>query len=336
MRNLIIVLALLFLVNIKASTDASVTKADSFWPETSYHGFINVSSPTGKIFYWYFPSRDSVETDPWVLWLTGGPGCSSEIAILTENGPFSLKDDETLVTNPYSWNSKANLIFIDNPLGTGLSYPNSLEDIPTTEYQIANDVYQFLTKLQKLYPHFNGDKAFYLTGESYAGHYLPNIANFLVEKQDKSINLKGVAIGNGMVTPKIQYMSILPFSINNGLISNPFDINLCNKFFPRCKNFFEENSRDAIPYCNQILDFIQCPRSQTSNNSNCTKNFNTYNIDIQCEVKPLCYDFSRVKRFMNSDRVKKALEEKYMDREFKICESNVQMALMKDMLIDAG
>jgi carboxypeptidase C (cathepsin A) len=155
------------------------TGKSDYWPEASYHGYMDVDTPDGSMFYWYFPSRGNPETDPWALWLTGGPGCSSEIALFRENGPFHI-DEKTLKlsTNEFSWNSRANLIFIDSPLGAGLSIPDSLKDFPRTETQIARNIYTFLTKFQDHFPLFVG-KNFYLTGESYAGHYLPNLASYL-------------------------------------------------------------------------------------------------------------------------------------------------------------
>ena len=66
------------------------------------------------IFYWMFNSRqESAATDPLVLWLTGGPGCASEVALFFENGPFVFEEDGSLKSNPYSWNNISNLLFVD-------------------------------------------------------------------------------------------------------------------------------------------------------------------------------------------------------------------------------
>jgi cathepsin A (carboxypeptidase C) len=48
-----------------------------------------------------------------VIWLTGGPGCASELAVFYENGPFTINDDLTLKKNPDSWNNQANVLYID-------------------------------------------------------------------------------------------------------------------------------------------------------------------------------------------------------------------------------
>jgi len=55
------------------------------------------------MFYFFFESRDSPKDDPVVIWLTGGPGCGSELALFYENGPFHIADDLSLVWNQYGW-----------------------------------------------------------------------------------------------------------------------------------------------------------------------------------------------------------------------------------------
>ena len=60
-----------------------------------------------------FESQNNPVTDPVVLWLTGGPGCSSELALFQENGPYKLDSHNNIVLNPYSWNKKVRLFPIE-------------------------------------------------------------------------------------------------------------------------------------------------------------------------------------------------------------------------------
>lgn len=82
-------------------------------------------------FFWFFPSRSDPDKDPLVIWLTGGPGCSSELAIFMENGPMSIIDGEA-VKEDISWNNNANLLYVDQPIGTGYSH-GSIFNLPHNE-----------------------------------------------------------------------------------------------------------------------------------------------------------------------------------------------------------
>jgi hypothetical protein len=74
-------------------------------------------------FYWFFESRKDPKNAPFVLWLGGGPGFSSIISALFENGPCSVQSDSnSTVLNPSSWNNEVNIIYIDSPAMTGYSY----------------------------------------------------------------------------------------------------------------------------------------------------------------------------------------------------------------------
>jgi len=65
------------------------------------------------MFYWLINARSAAETAPLVIWLTGGPGCASEVALFYENGPFTINEDMSLKGNAYSWNEVANLLYVD-------------------------------------------------------------------------------------------------------------------------------------------------------------------------------------------------------------------------------
>ena len=89
-------------------------------PVKQYSGYFSLTTGAKHYFYWFFESRNDPAHDPVVLWMTGGPGCSSEVALFGENGPCSVSADGShTVTNPYSWNSNASILYIDQPAGTG-------------------------------------------------------------------------------------------------------------------------------------------------------------------------------------------------------------------------
>lgn len=103
--------------------------------------------------------------------MTGGPGCSSELALFYENGPYlapPAKNVTNLQLNPNSWNSFANLLYIDQPVGTGFSYADVNADYVHNETQVAFDLYWFLIEFYALHPQYS-KLPLYIFGESYAG-----------------------------------------------------------------------------------------------------------------------------------------------------------------------
>lgn len=80
------------------------------------------AGPNKSFHYMFFESQNKPKFDPLLLWLNGGPGCSSMLGAWTENGPFSFKENSTeLYLNPYSWNRNASVLYIESPGGVGYS-----------------------------------------------------------------------------------------------------------------------------------------------------------------------------------------------------------------------
>ena len=193
----------LFATTAYANTNADDTTGIFGNAEQWKTGTVSIDTHDDDIFYWMFQSRESFETDPLVLWLTGGPGCASEVALFYENGPYQFNEDSTLKSNPYSWNAVSNLLYVDQPIGTGFS-KGGVHDA-RSETEVAEDMAQMLRGFLVQNPEFEG-RDFYITGESYAGHYVPAISHYLVnEASDVNLNLKGIAIGNGLTDPYEQY-----------------------------------------------------------------------------------------------------------------------------------
>lgn len=182
----------------------------------------------GSLFFWHVAAQFVVDEPKTIIWLNGGPGCSSFDGALMEIGPYRLKDEDTLEDNPGSWNKFSDLLFIDQPVGTGLS------TIDTDSYvgdlqEMAEDILTFLDKYFGIFPE-KLHSQLYIAGESYAGQYIPYISkaildrNKLVAQSAKKppfyYNLKGVMIGNGWIDPVQQYLAYLPFSYEHGLLES--------------------------------------------------------------------------------------------------------------------
>ncbi|KAF4669874.1 hypothetical protein FOZ61_002777 [Perkinsus olseni] len=149
-----------------------------------------------KLFYWLFESRQAPDKSPLVIFFQGGPGASSMYSVTSGNGgPCILNDAGTDTTiNKYSFNSFANVMYIDQPALVGFSEGTP----PTNSIDAAKSTLVALEKFFSENPKYNTEV--FLVGQSYAGHYIPAMAQEMYAQKSK-INLKGVAIGNGLVIP---------------------------------------------------------------------------------------------------------------------------------------
>jgi cathepsin A (carboxypeptidase C) len=131
------------LIAIATSSKLNLRDDDVFLDEDYKAGLIPLTDGD-DMFYWLFRSKGNPDTDPLVMWLTGGPGCASEVALFFENGPYTINDDLSLKKNDYSWNKISNLLYIDQPIGTGFSKAAKITHLDKTEEAIAAGVELFL------------------------------------------------------------------------------------------------------------------------------------------------------------------------------------------------
>ncbi|OUZ99791.1 Peptidase S10 [Macleaya cordata] len=217
-----------------------------------YSGYVTVDAAKGRaLFYYFVESPQNSSTKPLVLWLNGGPGCSSfGNGAMMELGPFRVKSDgETLYLNKYAWNNVANIIFLESPAGVGFSYSNTTSDYKLSgDKTTAIDSYTFLINWLERFPEYK-TRDFYLAGESYAGHYVPQLAQFILHNNKITnqtvINLQGIAIGNAWIDFEMGLKGTYDFFWTHALISDETNegINL------NC-NFTTPNTSDA---CDKFL-----------------------------------------------------------------------------------
>ncbi|KAF0720362.1 Aste57867_373 [Aphanomyces stellatus] len=182
-----------------------------------YAGRLPLPSNGQNMFYWLVESESDPSTDPLVLWLNGGPGCSSLIGFFTELGPFIVQSDLTVKRNPYAWNRKANIVFLESPAGVGFSQPAS-NATEYTDVATAARAAEFLAQFLELYPSYK-NRDVYITGESYAGMYIPFLVDRLLTTPVTGLNLKGFAIGNPYTDAKIDGGSYIDYYYSHGLSS---------------------------------------------------------------------------------------------------------------------
>ena len=199
------------------------------------------------LFYWQFDKRNAKqgdETIPLVVWLTGGPGCSSSLALLVENGPCGVNPDgKSTFINPYSWTKVAHVLWLDQPAGVGYSYGAEGD---SNEDMISEDAYYFLIKFMEQNPQYANNPLFVI-GESYGGHYVPAIAHRIWKGNKNNdgphLNLAGLAIGNGLTKPEEQYQWYAEMAYNNShgikAISKE-EYNVMQTIIPKCVALIKE------------------------------------------------------------------------------------------------
>merc|ERR1719373_383837 len=275
-------------------------------PETvkQLSGYFNTDAQNGNdghLFFWMFESRSNPQTDPFVMWLTGGPGCSSELAIFYEQGPYRISKNGDVGLNPYAWNENVNIMFMDQPVGTGFSYADKNSAYCKDETCVAEDLYEFLGHFFAAYPQYSG-LDFYITGESYGGHYVPAISKKIYDMQSSGtpefhINMKGFAVGNGLTMPSIQYSQYSKYAYENQVITESQYSQLQSPT-DKCVNLLERGQTGfyVTSVCNSIVSTIQQEGGD----------FNVYDIRKPC-VGSLCYDFSALDDLMKSSDVQQSL-----------------------------
>ncbi|KAK8788129.1 hypothetical protein V5799_022094 [Amblyomma americanum] len=257
-------------------SDWEVTDLPGLYEEVNfrhYSGFLS-GAEGRKLHYWFMESQRSPSDDPVLLWLNGGPGCSSLVAAVTELGPFSLGPlGVNMTLNPFSWNQVANVIFLESPAGVGYSYDPTGVYV-TNDTKTTEDNYLAVLDFFEKFPEFK-ENEFYITGESYAGVYIPLLARRFLH-DSRGVNLKGFAIGNGALDYELHGKGIIFFGYYHAL----FGDDLWDQITSNC--------------CNNSISKDTCDFGWTTTDPACTepvsiaydiylnRGLNLYNLYVPC------------------------------------------------------
>jgi serine carboxypeptidase-like clade 4 len=261
-------------------------------------------------------------------------------------------------------------MFVDQPVGTGFSHSRNPLDFVRNEAQVAQQLYDFLQAFFQKYPQLDG-RPFYITGESYAGHYVPAISAKIVEengkKQQPHINLKAMAIGNGLVEPLTQYGAYSDFMYSNGLVDEETHASVNDAYNTTCAPAIvacQSDSRTVVQAalkaaalgafpgslpslaasspelagspmsCILAADVCNAGVVEPLLNAAAAKEghtVNVYDIRDSCSHPPLCYDMSDLDAYMGLPDVLEALGVSG-GRTWTECSTSVHMLLTEDWM----
>ncbi|KAL0956002.1 hypothetical protein HGRIS_002178 [Hohenbuehelia grisea] len=243
----------------------------------SYAGLIPISGnprETRKLFFWFWPTANASATKDLIFWTNGGPGCSSMEGFLQENGPISWSWGQSQPTpNPFSWTNLANVLWVEQPVGTGFSQgtPNI-----TNDDELAEQLVGFLGQFLEVFPELKGNN-FFLTGESYAGFYVPYIANWIYGHPGLALNLKGIWIADPSLSYGVvqQEIPALRFARANQNLF-PFNSSFWNQL---------QTISDACGYTDYLDKFVTYPPAGQLPLPAATNG--TFTVTPQCRIHSL-------------------------------------------------
>ncbi|XP_010274674.1 PREDICTED: serine carboxypeptidase-like 50 [Nelumbo nucifera] len=266
-------------------------------------GYLPVNSTsTSAIFFAFYEAQSPISAlsqTPLLIWLQGGPGCSSMIGNFFELGPWLLSSDgenPTLKANTGAWNRRFGLLFLDNPIGTGFSVASTPGEIPRDQHTVAKHLFVALNAFISLNPSFKS-RPIYITGESYAGKYVPAIGYYILQQNSllspsRRLSLRGVAIGNGLTDPVTQVATHAINAYYSGLINENQKTQL-EEFQAEAVRLTQEgNWTEATNARNRVLRWLQ----------NVTGLATLYDLR---RMRP--YETDVISVFLQKEEVKKAL-----------------------------
>ncbi|GBB91735.1 hypothetical protein RclHR1_01910019 [Rhizophagus clarus] len=297
LKSLALAIGLAIFTVIKASEAANA--ADYFvrtlpgLPDSLYlkshagHILIDEKSES-NIFFWLMHNLHIADNAKLIIWLNGGPGCSSMDGVFLETGPFRVNKDQTLRPFYGSWNEYANVLYVDQPVGTGFSFTNQNSYVNNLT-QVPQQFLLFLDKFFEIFPEYSQDDI-YLAGESFAGTYIPYIADGILKRNgglpdNRKYNLRGLVIGNGWIDPITQYRSYYDFAIANNLLNGDYK-KLAESQLTKCYESLKKKITIKNEECEQILGIIlQNSRKRVGKVDTC---INQYDIRDHSDSYPSC------------------------------------------------
>lgn len=202
--------------------------------------------------YWLALAEEDPLNKPTILWLNGGPGSSSIIGFLTELGPLLMNATGGLMKNPYSWTQLANVMALEAPVGVGYSYcanqkDNSQKCINTDKFTASASRAAMVDFFVNKFPEL-AKNDFFITGESYAGVYIPTLTKEILDNAEGKVPLKGIAVGDPCTSDEAQdeSMDSLWYGFKYGLVDEETYDLLWNKCNIRSPNLMTRGGKHLV------------------------------------------------------------------------------------------
>ena len=125
-----------------------------------------------------------------------------------------------LYENPFAWNGMANMIFVEQPAGSGFSIRDPDDKSAVNDEQSAKDNLAFIRAFYERFPERKPNKL-YLASESYGGHYIPQLSLEILNHKDHGINFAGFMLGNPYVDPYTNFIAEIEALYGHGLLPRP-------------------------------------------------------------------------------------------------------------------
>ncbi|XP_070394210.1 venom serine carboxypeptidase-like isoform X4 [Dermacentor albipictus] len=205
----------------EAKSKSKVGPLGADYEVPGYSGYITVNPQyNSNLFFWFVPSLSDPDNAPVILWMQGGPGTTSMLGFFAENGPYVLSADGSEIRyREINWATRYSMLYVDQPVGTGFSFTENEAGYARNQTDVGRDMLEFLQQFFTLFGELAGNEL-YLSGESYAGKYVPTVGATLhqnAETMRVKINFRGIAYGNGITDP-IHMMDVGEVIYTVGLI----------------------------------------------------------------------------------------------------------------------
>ncbi|QRV72368.1 Serine carboxypeptidase [Ceratobasidium sp. AG-Ba] len=200
---------------------------------------------TAHLYFVYTKARRTADRERVIFWFNGGPGCSSFDGLMMETGPWRIDGKGGLKLVENGWEEYTHVVYIDQPPGTGFSYTSTDKYLHELD-EAAAHVVQFMKNFYEVFPELE-EMDTYLAGESFAGQYIPYIADALLKTSSPKAPLRGVAIGNGWIDGRNQYPAYVDFALEKGLIKKGTkEFDKVDRQMQRCWKALNQTTKDTV------------------------------------------------------------------------------------------